>query len=170
MKISLIMHPMRRTLLVMVVVALQLAACGGNSNGDTITTTDSTSGLALSKAASTGSTAKVPSSIASAPSVTTAPSATTTPPAVTGSFKLNWTLPVARADGSPLLLSDIDGFHIYLGKKPGAYTSQINVANGAAQSTTVTNLAVGTYYLVMTTYDVSGRESGYSPVISKQAL
>ena len=151
------MHPMRRAMLIMVLVALQLAACGGNSNGDKIATTVSNSDLALSNTPSTGSTSKVDSSIAP-------------PTSGTGSLKLNWNPPVSRTDGSPLMPSDIDGFYIYYGKKSGSYTSQIKVADGAAQSVTVTNLAAGVYYLVMTTYDVNGLESGYSPVISKTVL
>ena len=157
MNISLIMQPMRRTMLVMVLTALQLAACGGDSNGGSITTTDSSSSSALSNPAATAPSTNLTSS--------TAP-----PPSTTGSFDLNWTPPVARTDGSPLLPSEIDGFRIYLGSKPGAYPTKINVVDGSAQSTTVTNVAPGTYYLVMTAYDVKGRESGYSPVISKIAL
>lgn len=152
-------------MLVMVLVALQLAACGGKSNGETTTSSVSSSNnLALSNAPSTASTSKVDSS-------TAPPTSSTPPPAPsTGVLRLSWTAPVSRSDGSPLRLSEIDGFHIYLGKAPNAYTSQVNVANGAAQSVTVTKLAPGTYYLVMTTYDMNGLESGYSPVISKTVL
>ena len=164
MKNILIMHSMRRTMLVMVFVAFHLAACGGGGSGDNITATDSSGSLALSNTAPTGSSNNVDSSIAPPPS------STVPPPSGTGSFQLSWTSPVARADGSPLLPSEIDGFRIYLGKSPGAYASSINVADGTAQSATVTNLDSGTYYLVMTSYDVSGRESGYSPVISKRVL
>jgi hypothetical protein len=150
---------MRRTVLVTVLVALQLAACGGNSNGDKVTTTDSSTSPALSNTVSTGSSTTVNSSIASPP-----------PSPATGSFKLHWVQPVSRSDGSPLLPSEIDGFRIYLGKKPGTYPTKVNVTDGSAQYATVTNLAVGTYYLVMTAYDTKGRESGFSPVISKTAL
>lgn len=158
MKFSTIMQPMRRTMLVMVLAAMQLAACGGSSNDHEIAkTTASNGGLALSTTPSTGYNSTVDSSIAP-------------PTSATGSLKLNWTPPVSRTDGSPLLPSDIDGFHIYYGKKPDSYPSQINVADGTAQSITVTNIATGVYYLVMTTYDVNGRESGYSPVITKTVL
>ena len=67
-------------------------------------------------------------------------------------------------------LAEIDGYRIYYGTSRGNYTNQVNITNGAATSRTVNNLNQDTYYLVMTTYDNAGRESGRSPEISKQAL
>lgn len=92
------------------------------------------------------------------------------PAGQTGSFSLSWSAPVARADGSSLSLSDINGFRIYYGTSPGNYTAAYDVTNGSAQSATVSNLPVGTYYVVMTTYDNAGLESGYSAEIVKSAL
>jgi hypothetical protein len=90
--------------------------------------------------------------------------------AVTGSLTLNWTAPSARSDGSPLSLADIGGYRIYYGTTHASYSGKLDVANGTAQSATLPNLIAGTtYYLVMTTYDTSGVESGYSPEISKLA-
>jgi hypothetical protein len=86
-----------------------------------------------------------------------------------GGFTLNWTAPTARADGAPLSLADIDGYHIYLGNSPGNYSEMIDVADGTAQSASVIDLPVGTYYLVMTTYDNTGLESAYSGEIAKMA-
>jgi hypothetical protein len=43
------------------------------------------------------------------------------------------------------------------------------VADGSATTTTITDIPVTRYYLVMTTYDLDGRESGYSSEISKSA-
>jgi hypothetical protein len=86
----------------------------------------------------------------------------------TGSITLSWKAPVTRADGTPLSLADIDGYRIHYGKAAGNYTNHVNVADGTAQSVTLTDIPLGaTYYLVMSTYDVDGRESGYSSVISK---
>ena len=89
--------------------------------------------------------------------------------ASTGSFNVSWTAPTTRSDGTPMSLSDIDGYRIYYGTSRGNYTQQVNITNGAATSRTVNNLPVGQYYLVMTTYDQDGRESAQSPEISKQA-
>jgi hypothetical protein len=88
-------------------------------------------------------------------------------PAQTGSLTLQWTAPVTRADGTPLSLADIDGYHIYYGTSANNYPNQLDVANGTAQTVTITDIQVGTYYIVMTTYDVSGLESTYSSMAIK---
>jgi len=89
--------------------------------------------------------------------------------AALGGFTLNWSAPTTRADGSPLSLSDIDGFRIYYGNSSGNYSNMIDVSDGTAQSANVTDIPVGTYYLVMTTYDNTGLESHYSAEINKAA-
>ena len=90
-------------------------------------------------------------------------------PVQTGNISLHWTAPVTRADGTPLSLSDIDGYHVYYGTSAGSYPNQLNVADGTAQSATITDIPVGTYYIVMTTYDVTGLESVYSATVAKTA-
>jgi hypothetical protein len=84
-----------------------------------------------------------------------------------GSMTLQWTAPATRADGTPLSLSAIDGYHILYGPSAGNYPNRVNVADGTAQSATVTALPPGTYYVVMTTYDVNGLESAYSSMVTK---
>lgn len=84
-------------------------------------------------------------------------------------FSLNWTAPVARADGSALSLSDIDGYRIYYGTSAGTYSSSVDVTDGSQTSVTVTGVAAGTYHVVMTTYDINGIESVYSPEVLKTA-
>jgi hypothetical protein len=93
----------------------------------------------------------------------------TSTPAQSGRLTLRWTAPVSRADGTPLSLSDIDGYRIHYGKSSGNYSSHFNLADGTAQTVSLTGIPVGTYYLVMTTYDVYGRESSYSSEVSKTA-
>jgi hypothetical protein len=85
----------------------------------------------------------------------------------TGSLKLNWTAPVARTDGEALSLADIDGYRIYYGESEGQYTKSVEIADGTAQSARVTGVPVGSYHVVMTTYDMDGRESGYSSSVIK---
>jgi len=87
----------------------------------------------------------------------------------TGSFSLNWTAPVARADGTPLSLADIDGYRVYYGSSQGNYPNSIDVTDGAAVSTTVSNVPAGNYYVVMSTYDMNGLESAQSSVVIKTA-
>ncbi len=86
-----------------------------------------------------------------------------------GGFTLNWSAPTTRADGAPLSLSDIDGYRIYFGNSRGNYSNVVDVADGTAQSASVTDLSAGTYYLVMSTYDNTGLESQYSAEVTKVA-
>jgi hypothetical protein len=90
-------------------------------------------------------------------------------PVQTGSLTLQWSAPATRADGTPLSLSEIDGYRIYYGVSAGDYPDWVDVADGTAQTVTMTDMPAGTYYLVMTTYDVSGNESAYSSMVTKRA-
>jgi hypothetical protein len=144
--------------LVTAIVALQIVACGGGSGGDdaaSATSTDSAISSQTTSASLTGS--KAGESIA---------------PATinTGSVSLSWTAPVTRADGAPLSLADIGGFYIYYGESEGSYPNRVELDDGAAQAVTLNDIPVGAYYMVMTTYDVNGHESGYSPVVKKTVL
>jgi hypothetical protein len=85
----------------------------------------------------------------------------------TGSLTLSWEAPVTRADGTPLSLADINGYRIHYGKSAGDYTNHVDLADATAQQVTLTDLPLGTYHLVMTTYDVVGLESGYSSAVTK---
>ena len=87
--------------------------------------------------------------------------------AATGNMDLSWAAPVARTDGTPLSLADINGYRIYFGTSAGNYTESVEIADGTALSTTVTGIPVGTYHVVMSTYDADGRESDYSSSVVK---
>ena len=127
--------------LIAVSIAVQLAGCGGGDSG-----TDSSVSSAVT-ASSTDS---------SASSAVTDSSAT-----------VNWVAPVARADGSPLSLADIGGYRVYYGTTEGDYPNRIDVTDGTAVGTVLTDLPPGTYYFVVTTQDTAGRESEYSDVLIK---
>jgi hypothetical protein len=79
---------------------------------------------------------------------------------------LSWNAPATRSDDTPLSLADIAGYRIYYGKSARRYPHYIEVADGTAQTVTLTDLPLGTNYLVMTTFDVDGRESKYSEMTS----
>jgi hypothetical protein len=138
--------------LVTAALAVQLVACGGGGN-------DTASGASTTDVTSNGATSTTSNGTNSNSSASFATDI--------GSLTLSWVAPVARADGAPLSLADIDGFRIHYGKSTGNYTDHVNVADGTAQKVTLNNLAVGTYYIVMTTYDINGLESSYSVVVKK---
>ncbi len=150
------------------------------AQGDTGTSTSSstspgsgsstgTSGTAASagstaSAGSAGSTV-TQSSAGSTGSTGATGSTASTPP--TGNFTVSWTAPAARSDGTPLALSAIGGYRIYYGKQRGSYPNSSTVSDATASRASVSNLASGTYYVAMTTYDTSGLESGYSTEVVK---
>ena len=86
----------------------------------------------------------------------------------TGNLDLSWSAPATRTDGEPLSLSEINGYRLYYGKQKGTYIKGANIKDGAAQSVTVTGVPVGTYYVVLTTYDANGIESDYSAAVKKK--
>jgi hypothetical protein len=147
--------------LLTVMVVMQLVACGGGGGG----------GGGGSGASGSGSGTVSSSGTSTAASNSTSKSTTSgqSSAKATGSLSLSWVAPVARADGTPLSLADIDGFHIYYGNKAGSYPYRVTVTDGTTQQATLNDLAIGTYYIVMTTYDVDGRESGYSAMVKKSA-
>ncbi len=149
------------------------SSSGQSSESATVSSSGMTSGTNTSTSSSSGQSsesATVSSSgMTSGTSTSTSSSSDQSSESATGSLSLNWVAPVARADGTPLSLADIDGFNIYYGNKAGSYPYSVKVTDGTAQRITLNNLAIGTYYIVMTTYDVDGRESGYSAMVKKSA-
>jgi hypothetical protein len=87
--------------------------------------------------------------------------------ATTGGFTVNWTAPKNRADGTALTLAEIGGYRIYYGDAVGHYSYMLEVGDETAESATITDVPASTIYVVMTTYDIYGRESDFSAVIAK---
>ncbi|MBW2734643.1 MAG: hypothetical protein JRH20_19820 [Deltaproteobacteria bacterium] len=89
---------------------------------------------------------------------------------------LSWTAPVKRVDNTDLLPGNIAGYNIYYGDVTGYYQQEVNIpiaslADPLKPAYTITGLITcQVYYLVLTTFDVEGRESSYSPEITTAAL
>ena len=66
-------------------------------------------------------------------------------------------------------MAEIDGYRVYFGTAPGDYPNSVDITDGAATGTTINNIPVGNYNVVMTTYDTTGRESAQSGAITKLA-
>lgn len=141
------------------ILALQLVGCGGGGGSSSSGGTD---GASLS-GTSVGDTAT---------STDGATAGDTTgnmqPNNGAGTLTLQWVAPVTRADGTPLSLADIDGYRIHYGKAKGKYHRHATVADGTAQAITLKNVPPGTYYVVMTTFDVNGLESRESTPVKKK--
>jgi len=92
---------------------------------------------------------------------------TATAKVTSGSFTVSWTGPNSRADGTELTQAEIGGYRIYYGDTDGYYPHMVEITDGIAEVATVSDIPVGTYYIVMTTYDIDGRESDISEVTTK---
>ena len=75
---------------------------------------------------------------------------------------LSLAAPSERADGSPLLPTEIAGYRIYYGTKPGVYTDKILIEDGSVDESQLLSIPSGKYFVVVTTLDTDGRESTYS--------
>jgi hypothetical protein len=82
-------------------------------------------------------------------------------------ISLSWNAPYEREDGTPIAMSEIAGYRVYYGMSQGSYTEEVDVKDGSTMEVTLDGVASGTYYIVVTTYDVDGRESGYSDEVVK---
>ncbi len=82
--------------------------------------------------------------------------------ATASAISLSWIAPSERDDGTSISMAEISGYRIYYGTTQGTYTEQIDVNDGNVDQATLDNLTSGTYYLVLTTVDIDGRESTYS--------
>jgi len=139
-------------ILLLALVSMQLLACGGGGSSKS-------SSKKIPDAYRAGSTSSYSVAVNGS---------TKADKGKTGNLELSWSAPATRTDGEPLSLSEIDGYRLYYGKQKGAYIKGANIKDGAAQSVTVTGVPVGTYYVVLTTYDASGVESNYSAAVKKK--
>jgi hypothetical protein len=88
-------------------------------------------------------------------------------PVVTPAASLSWVAPVEREDGTPISMAEIAGYRVYYGTSQGDYTDQVEVADSTTMQVTLSDMATGTYYFVVTAVDMDGRESNFSQEISQ---
>jgi hypothetical protein len=86
-------------------------------------------------------------------------------PQASGTATLSWQAPGANMDGSTL--TDLTGYRVHWGTTPGTYSRSTQLLNAASRTHTVTGLARGTWYFVVTALNSQGVESSYSNVWSK---
>ena len=83
---------------------------------------------------------------------------------VFGEIALRWQPPTHNVDGSAL--TDLAGYKIYWGDTPGDYHRELAVDDSAATQHTLV-VPVGTYHLVMTAFNLQGRESAPSAEVRR---
>ncbi len=89
-----------------------------------------------------------------------------TPPSTT----LTWTAPSTRSDGTPISLSEISGYRIYVGDTETSMALVVDINDHTVTEHTLTDLSAGGHYFSITAYDVDGNESGLSNVIFLSTL
>lgn len=80
---------------------------------------------------------------------------------------LSWTAPTTHSDGSPLSLSELAGYRIYMGSTSDNLSLLIDLDDPTVTEHHIDNLAIGTYYFAVTAYNYEGTESERSEVVSK---
>jgi hypothetical protein len=83
----------------------------------------------------------------------------------TGSATISWTPPTSNTDNSPL--TNLGGYRIYYGTSSSNLTQVLDLPNPGISSGVVENLAAGTWYFAVTSYNSSNVESERSNVTSK---
>jgi hypothetical protein len=90
---------------------------------------------------------------------TASSAATTNAGSTSGVADLSWTTPMATTE-------QLAGYHIYYGTKSTDLTYVVNVDNPGSTSFTVNNLATGTWYFAIKSYDTANAESNLSAVVA----
>lgn len=90
--------------------------------------------------------------------------------AFAGTATVTWTNPTTRTDGTALTSAQIGSTRVEWGTCSGAAFGTVlgnQSATGAATSTTIPDLAPGTYCFRAATLDTGGLQSGWSVIASK---
>lgn len=83
-----------------------------------------------------------------------------------GAVRLDWVPPAQRVDGSPISLSEINGYRLYYGTAPDSTPRYVEIQNSAVSQYTFT-LDPGVYYFRISTYDIYGQEGPLSEPIQR---
>lgn len=84
----------------------------------------------------------------------------------TGDIALSWVAPSTRTDGANLDLSEIGGYVVHLGTSSNNLQSWVDINDNTTTTHTINNLAYGTYYIAITSYDTDGNTSSFSNIVT----
>jgi hypothetical protein len=83
--------------------------------------------------------------------------------ATNGSATVDWVPPTTDTNGDRL--TDLAGIRIYYGTSPANLAHMVQVASATATSTTIANLAAGTWYFGSVAYTTAGVTSAMSAIV-----
>ncbi|MCF6324180.1 MAG: fibronectin type III domain-containing protein [Gammaproteobacteria bacterium] len=84
-----------------------------------------------------------------------------------GIATLSWIAPTTRTDNTPLALSEISGYKLYMGRDINSLTQYAEINDPSQVKFVINKLDTGTYYFAVTTYSQDGGESDFSTIVSK---
>ncbi len=82
-----------------------------------------------------------------------------------GAVTLSWTPPTQNTDGS--VLTNLSGYRIYYGTSSTTLNQTITLNNPGLSAYVIQNLSPATYYFALKSLTSSGKESAFSPKVSK---
>lgn len=115
---------------------------------------------------STGTTSTTTTTTTTPTTTTTTPTTTTTTAPKSYNASVSWTIPSARADGTPLTAGELAGYEVYYTNDSGSVTASLPVSGGSTVNAVVSNLASGSYYFSISAIDSTGLKSVLSTVAS----
>ena len=83
-----------------------------------------------------------------------------------GAVTLTWTPPTTNVNETPLG-EELAGYKIHYGTSPENYNNVIDVRTPGVATYVIDNLSPGSWYFVVTAYNIAGNESEYSNIASK---
>jgi hypothetical protein len=80
---------------------------------------------------------------------------------------LSWVAPTVRVDDTPVSMSEIAGYKVYMGDNKQDLSVIVDINDPYTMDYQIDNLTSGIHFFAVTAYSVSGIESGFSPIVSK---
>lgn len=84
-----------------------------------------------------------------------------------GTATLSWVAPSTRVDNTPLPMSEIGGYKVYMGGSVETLVLHAEINDPYQMEFVVDNLDAGAYFFAVTTYNQDGAESDFSSVVNK---
>ncbi len=84
-----------------------------------------------------------------------------------GTATLSWVAPSTRVDSTPLPMSEIGGYKVYIGSSMDTLMLHADINDPYQMELVVNNLDTGTYYFAVTAYSQYGAESDFSAIENK---
>ena len=79
---------------------------------------------------------------------------------------ISWQAPSTYSDQTPLALSDIGGYHIYVGTDYSNMRLSSNIVDPSITEFRLNSIGKGIRFIAVTCYDIKGSESHFSSIVT----